>query len=66
MTHLKNRLIALKAELSEANSVIYHFEHRRDYNPNWPLSIEEEDRLEQLYTHVEDLSLTINRLSKKG
>ena len=66
MTHLENRLNALKAELSEAQSVIYHFEHRRDFNPNWPLSVEEDNRLEQLYIHVEDLTSTIDRLSKKG
>ena len=65
MTRLENRLNSLTAELTAAQSTLYSLEHRRDYNPEWPLSEEDHAQLEALYTHVEDLSSTIARLKNK-
>lgn len=65
MNRLQYKIINYSQELEVIRGQIYHFEHRLNYNSDWSLSNEDEDLLEQLYQHENDLLKTIYRLKSK-
>lgn len=65
MTRLENKMAKLAIRRDVINSQIYVLENRQ-FDPDWPLSYEEETCLYYLHHELSDLELTIARLARKS